>query len=113
MGGGVVRKGDYKLLFGHFGYAGWYGHFSPNSTWRKNNTAITRDCWTNGPCLYDVSGKTHEPTEHDDLAGDAAHQDVKKELIELFHSYDSQYHPPTDAPAAGCPGLALSNGLPR
>ena len=44
---------------------------------------------------------------------DAAHQDVKKELIELFHSYDSQYHPPTEAPATDVQGMcaaALARG---
>eukprot|EP00401_Gymnodinium_catenatum_P075292 CAMPEP_0117504208 /NCGR_PEP_ID=MMETSP0784-20121206/24731_1 /TAXON_ID=39447 /ORGANISM="" /LENGTH=568 /DNA_ID=CAMNT_0005299557 /DNA_START=65 /DNA_END=1771 /DNA_ORIENTATION=- len=106
-GTGALRVGDYKLMVGTFGYAGHYGQFSPNASWRPDLVHLTL-CSLTEPCLFNV---TADIAEVHDLA--AERPEIVAELLERFHAYDAEYHPPSEGPdkylAEFC-NAALHNG---
>lgn len=89
-GGGAIRVGDMKLMVGTFGYAGLYGHFSPNASWTNNMTSMYR-CSVDQPCLFNVSSANLGNGESDDLS--AVLPDVTARLKAKFLSYNASYHP--------------------
>jgi arylsulfatase I/J len=91
-GTGSLRVGDYKLMVGTFGYAGHYGHFSPNASWNPNMMHLSL-CSIARPCLFNV---TADMAEHNDLAEE--HPAVVERLLKQFHAYDDEYHPPSQGP---------------
>tara|TARA_A100001015_G_scaffold318595_3_gene438941 strand:+ start:1491 stop:1865 length:375 start_codon:yes stop_codon:yes gene_type:complete len=104
---GSLIQGDLKLLVGEIGFADWYGHFTPNSSWTQNMSHITQ-CSVNKPCLFNI---TADKEEAYDLS--AQQPATVAQLLQAFHSYDSHWHPPSDPPPddvdAFCK-VALSNG---
>jgi arylsulfatase B len=109
---GALRLKNYKLLVGSEQgemQSSWYGIFSPNASVPMpslNYTACSHAIPPYG-CLFDVVA---DPTEHDDLATKLP--TVMNEMLELFYSYNSSYHPPKNNPPSDEEGLckaALSN----
>mmetsp|Transcript_30384 Transcript_30384/g.66561 ORF Transcript_30384/g.66561 Transcript_30384/m.66561 type:complete len:596 (+) Transcript_30384:74-1861(+) len=106
-GTGALRVGDYKLMVGVWGKAGHYGHFSPNETWSTDLEKLTL-CSVETPCLFNVKDDMAE--EHD-LA--SSMPDKVAELMERFHAYDDEYHPPSAMPdddAVNFCNVMLNNG---
>ena len=89
---GAIRNGQYKLVMMNESQAGWYGQFSPNTSWNKDMEDIYA-CSVDDPCLFDL---VNEATEHHDLSKELP--EVTKELVELFYSFNEEYHPPKEAP---------------
>lgn len=107
MGGGAIRVGEHKLLVGEHGWAQHFGHFSPNASWDKSMEKATL-CSMERPCLFDVEKDMEEQNDLSDQL-----PDVVASMLKRFHAYDSEYHPPTDAPPVDTQGLcdaALNNG---
>lgn len=107
-GGGAIRMGDLKLMVGTFGYAGLYGHFSPNASWNRNMTHMFL-CTVDEPCLFNVStpnGESH------DLAAEMP--EMVASMKARFLTYNSSYHPPSQPPAqevdAYCEAALLNGG---
>ena len=107
-GGGAIRVGDLKLMIGTFGYAGLYGHFSPNASWARNMTHIYR-CTVDQPCLFNVSTPNGESY---DLAVEMPA--MVKSMRARFLAYNSSYHPPSQPPKqendAYCEAALLNGG---
>jgi arylsulfatase A-like enzyme len=109
---GAIRLKNYKLLIGSIEgemQSSWYGHFSPNASVPMpslNYTACSHGIPPYG-CLFDVVA---DPSEHNDLATQLP--DVMNQMLELFYSYNSSYHPPKNNPPSDEKGLcqaALAN----
>merc|ERR1712194_697612 len=80
---------------GIHGWAEHYGHFSPNSSWHKGLANLTQ-CSMDAPCLFNVSLRG-DKEEQFDLA--AERPDVVRDMLERYHTYDGEYHPPAEGPA--------------
>ncbi len=92
---GVIRNGKYKLIMMNESRAGWYGQFTPNSSWTKNMTDIYAGCSADKPCLFDIE---NDVTEHNDISNQ--NPEIVKSMTQLFHTFDNQYHPPKNHPPA-------------
>jgi sialidase-1 len=88
-GGGAIRVGDWKLMVGTFGYAGHYGEYSPNASWKPAMQRMTL-CSLEKPCLFNV-GTGKDEAEHHDVA--ATEPEIVARLLARFHAYDHEYHP--------------------
>jgi arylsulfatase A-like enzyme len=88
-GGGAIRVGDWKLMVGTFGYAGHYGEFSPNASWKPAMQHMTL-CSLEKPCLFNV-GTGKDEAEHRDVA--ASEPAIVTRLLARFHEFDHEYHP--------------------
>jgi len=91
-GTGSLRVGDYKLMVGTFGFAGHYGHFSPNSSWNPESQYLTL-CSVARPCLFNVK---EDVAEHHDLSEE--HPEIVERLLKRFHAYSTEYHPGSEEP---------------
>ena len=95
-------------MVGTFGYAGLYGHFSPNASWTANMTRMYR-CSVEQPCLFNVSAPN---SESHDLAAEmpAAVASMRARFV----AYNASYHPPSTAPApeveAYCTAALINGG---
>jgi len=92
MGAGAIRVGDYKLVVGTHGHATNFGHFSPNASYTKAASQLTM-CSMQEPCLFNVpvdEGENHDISKE--------HPDLVAQMLERYHSYDSEYHPGSIAP---------------
>jgi len=89
---GTIRQGKYKLVVMNESEAGWYGEFSPNQSWEKEYQYIYA-CSVDNPCLFDIE---NDITEHNDIS--ESNPNIVHSMLELFHSYDNEYHPPTSQP---------------
>ena len=95
---GAIRYEQYKLVIMNESQASWYGQFSPNETWNSNMEDIYA-CGVETPCLFDIE---NDPTEHHDLS--KIYPNITANLTKLFYSFDSEYHPPKNAPSEDVQG---------
>lgn len=109
---GAIRLKNYKLLVGSVDgemQSSWYGQFSPNSSVPMpslNYTACSHAVPPYG-CLFDVVA---DPSEHNDLATQLP--GVMQQMLALFYSFNTSYHPPKNNPPSDKDGLckaALAN----
>eukprot|EP01083_Nonionella_stella_P293284 997352_1 len=89
---GAIRSGRYKLVMMNESEAGWYGQFSPNTSWNTNMVNI-HACSVEKPCLFDI---VNDVTEHNDLSNELPQ--ITQSMIDLFYSYNKEYHGPKHAP---------------
>ena len=89
---GAIRNGKYKLVMMNESAAGWYGQFTPNTSWNNSMEQIYA-CSVDKPCLFDIEA---DVTEHNDISSE--NPDIVKSMVELFNSFDKEYHPPKNHP---------------
>ena len=116
---GALRVGDYKLIVGQpsgESQATWYGHFSPNASYKGKGNFAT--CELDRPCLFNLAV---DPTEHVDLMRQSpVSAEARKQFAQLmarFKALETEYHPPPNIPLTDaddvsfCATVAENKGL--
>ena len=84
----ALISGDYKILIGTVGDAGWTGPIYPNSTHPSGGISAVKLCGDTG-CLYNIKD---DPEEHHDLA--SSMPDLLKKMRKKLQKYkDSHFDP--------------------
>lgn len=109
---GALRVGDWKLIVGVEGAAGWYGdsssgHFTPPRSGPPQNTSATA-CSPTTPCLFNIA---LDPEERKDVA--AENPALVAQLLATFRGFDTAHHPPREKPhsnASACCAASKAAG---
>ena len=82
----TLISGDYKILMGNNGNAGWSGPVYPNNTIPDDGIDAREHCDKHRGCLYDI---INDPGEHKNLASQMPHK--LKKMQEKLHAYQATH----------------------
>ena len=95
----TLISGNYKILMGNNGNAGWTGPVYPNKTNPDGGIDTIEHCGKHRGCLYDI---INDPGEHKNLASQMPHK--LKEMREKLREYQATHFNPDrgDKSPAAC-----------
>ena len=86
----TLISGDYKILVGNVGQAGWTGPQYPNTSHLLDGIYVSEDCGETG-CLYNIK---MDPEERNNLASASENQEILKEMQLKLTTYQETYFNP-------------------